>query len=214
MSASERYLQWVTRGGISSVWCTIIMGIWWGVMAGMGFGGVGLGSLPIFLAGGWFIGGLIGHFVVGGSGWAARETLLPTAMGTYAQGHSEIQALEAQERFVEAVEAWEVVAVAQPLNPWPLIRAGELYRTRLNEPHLARERFLHARDLEGITPELRRYTMQKLIDLYLGPLQDEGRALVELRRMIEQHPGTADADAARRAIASIKAQRSETADER
>jgi hypothetical protein len=52
--------------------------------------------------------------------------------------------------------------------------------------------------------EHERYVSQKLIDLYLGPLAGEGRALVELRRLIERHPGTREAEGARSAIAGLK----------
>src|SRR5690349_6432829 len=47
----------------------------------------------------------------------------------------------------------------------------------------------------------------KVIDLYLGPLKDEGRALVEMRRLIERFPGTKEADEARAALARIKSER-------
>ncbi len=49
--------------------------------------------------------------------------------------------------------------------------------------------------------ETRRYVSQRLIDLYLGPLTDEGRALVELRKLADGWPGTREGDGAERAIA-------------
>ncbi len=202
MSASERYLRWAHGGGIAGFMCAGAATIWGIIFLGMT--GRGLVLLPFMALAGFVVGAAIGGFVVRASGKVALETLQPTAAGTYAQQHSAIQALEVQERFAEAVDAWEAVALAQPANPWPLIRAGELYRTHLREPARARERFLQARELPGIGAELRLYAMQKLIDLYLGPLDDEGRALVELRRIVEEFPATSDADAARRAIAAIK----------
>ena len=46
------------------------------------------------------------------------------------------------------------------------------------------------------------------IHLHLGPLEDEGRALVEMRRLIDRFPGTVEADQARAALARIKTDRS------
>jgi len=209
MSSSERYLRWAHDGGIAGVICAAVMVIWGIVGLGMSRGSVFL--LPVLALIGFAAGSAIGGFVVRASGFVARETLLPSATGTYAQGHSAIEALEVQERFADAVAAWESSALAQPANPWPLIRAGDLYRQRLGAPERARDRFLQARDLPKIGGELRLYAMQKLIDLYLGPLHDEGRALVELRRLVEEYPGTQDGNAARRAIASIKAGRTNQA---
>src|ERR1017187_759664 len=106
-----------------------------------------------------------------------------------------------------AAAAWEAVAVSQPANPWPLMRAGDLYLRVLGEPEMALDRFRLARDAPGITPEQQRYATQKVIDLYLGPLADEGRAIVELRRLIDKHPGTPEAEGARTAIQGIKSRR-------
>ena len=48
-----------------------------------------------------------------------------------------------------------------------------------------------------------------LVDLHLGPLEDEGRALVELRRLIDGFPGTREAEMAREALAKLKESRRE-----
>ena len=48
---------------------------------------------------------------------------------------------------------------------------------------------------------------QLLIDLYLGPLADEGAALRELRRLVDTFPDSPAAAGARQAIAAIKRDR-------
>jgi hypothetical protein len=40
------------------------------------------------------------------------------------------------------------------------------------------------------------YATHRLVDLYLGPLGDESRAMSELRRLVERFPGTRDAEGA------------------
>jgi len=44
----------------------------------------------------------------------------------------------------------------------------------------------------------------RLADLYNGPLKQPGKALVELRRLIDRAPGTPAADHARVALARLK----------
>jgi len=157
-----------------------------------------------------FLGGRgVVRLVLGASGRSAQTVYMPTAAGTYALQHSEIDALEAKGDLRGAVAAWEAVAIAEPRNPWPLIRAGELYFRKLDEPRLALERFRQARDVPGIIAEHHRYASLKIVDLYLGPLDDRGRALVELRRLVEQWPGTREAEYARQAIANLKAERTD-----
>jgi hypothetical protein len=48
------------------------------------------------------------------------------------------------------------------------------------------------------------YVTQRLIDLYLGPLHNDIRVLVELRRLTERFPGTREADAAHRLLTRLK----------
>jgi hypothetical protein len=172
---------------------------------------IGLGRMhtpwivPILGVGGFVIGKMIGPAIARGWGRAAAALFGSESVGTYAERHSNIDALESRGDYQGAVNAWEAVAVRQPRNTWPLIRAGELYVRRLNDPGMALERYRNARDLSGITPELHRYTSQKIIDLYLGPLNDERRGMAELRRLMEMHPGTREADGARETLAAIRA---------
>jgi hypothetical protein len=48
------------------------------------------------------------------------------------------------------------------------------------------------------------YVANRLIDLYSGPLADPGRALVELRRLIDKYPRSAAAGHARDALSALK----------
>lgn len=49
------------------------------------------------------------------------------------------------------------------------------------------------------------YVTNRLVDLLAGPLGDAGRACVELRKLIERYPGSANAQRAREALARLKA---------
>jgi hypothetical protein len=156
---------------------------------------------------GFAVGKLIGLALLGLSGRAAQTVYAPPAAGRYAHTHSNIDTLEARGDFKGAAAAWDAVAVSEPANAWPLLRAGELYARLLGEPRLALERFLRARDVPRVSAEHDRYASLKIVDLYLGPLNDTGRGLVELRRLVEHHPGTREAEYARSAIVRLKEER-------
>ena len=211
MDRDRHTIDWIHGGGFHGVLGAGVMFAFATVamMAGfpVPFASRPLLLLPLALAIGFVVGRFVGRLVLGGSGQAAQQFYMPAAAGSYVQQHSAIDALEAQGRHQDAADAWEAVAIAEPLNPWPLIRAGELYMRTLKEPAKALQRFRSARDVPGITPQHHIYASLKIIDLHLGPLADHGRALVELRRFVDAHDGTREAQHAREAIARIKAER-------
>ena len=49
------------------------------------------------------------------------------------------------------------------------------------------------------------YVTNRLVDLYTGPLGEPGKALGELRKLIDRYPGSAAAENARVALAALKA---------
>jgi len=204
---TERVISFAHGGGIHGVVGAGVMFIFAGAAVLSGFPGFGgrLWIVPIAMVLGFVVGAFAGGLILGASGTVASQVYAPSAAGSYAPSFSHIDALEAKGDYRGAVSAWEAVAVSQPRNPWPLIRAGELYLRTLREPAMALDRFRLARDAPDITAEHHRYVSQKIIDLLLGPLGDEGRALVEMRRLVEQHPGTREAEGAREALAAFKA---------
>lgn len=210
MDSNRHVMDWIYAGNYHGFWGASVMLIFSGVMLGAGF------PLPAVLSShpfvtvlvattlGFFGGRLVGRAVLDGSATGAQQVYMPNAKGSYANTHSNIDSLEAKGNYAVAVDAWEKVAIAQPGNPWPLMRAGELYLRMLNEPALALERFRGAQELPGIKGEHHIYVSQKIIDLYLGPLNDRGRALVKLSRFVSVYAGTRDAVHAKEAIAKIK----------
>ncbi len=163
--------------------------------------------LLVALAGviGFLMGRQIGKMIFGGSERAAKSIYMPSGASTpYSTQYSHIGAIEARGEIRDAITNWEAAAAAEPLNPWPLIRAGELYLRTLKEPAAALDLFKKARAVPTIAVEHHLYVTQKMVDLYLGPLNDRGRALVELRRLVETYPDRREAQFARDAIARLK----------
>ncbi len=209
MSESERYMAWVHKGGVQATWCAILLAIflpsgWYASGPPLPFSLFWL--VPVGGVAGYWIGKTIGVVVVGGAGATAQAFTLPATTGHYANEHSEIKTLEVRGDFKGAVSAWEAVAIAEPGNPWPLVQSAELYARELNEPALAVERFRMARTMPLVKPELHRYVSQKIIDLLLGPLDDKGRAMTELRMLIDKYPDSREAVGAREALRNLKAQ--------
>ncbi|HKG92203.1 MAG TPA: hypothetical protein VKA84_09940, partial [Gemmatimonadaceae bacterium] len=64
--------------------------------------------------------------------------------------------------------------------------------------------FREVQSIPGVPAQRDLYASNRLVDLYRGPLGDEGRALVELRRLAERHPKSPEAAYAREAIAKMK----------
>ena len=90
-----------------------------------------------------------------------------------------------------------------PDDPEPRIQLAELH-FRGATPDKAIPLFVEARRLAGDNRARELYTTQRLIDLYLGPVGQPSRALVELRRLVDRFPGTREADSARDLIAKLK----------
>ena len=201
----ERQPYW--RGeNAPTLWCGILATIFGTLAYGFGLQGVAATPLviPVATLIGYLVGKAIGFVLLGTSGRAAESIYMPHAKGTWSSSHSDVDAMQARGDYAGAARAWEAIALAEPANPWPLIRAAELHERALAAPDRALEFFRRARDLPGIRPEQHRYVSQKMIDLHLGPLHDTGRALVELRRLIDQHPGTREAQGARLALERLK----------
>ena len=211
MDRDRHIMDWIHAGNYHGAWGAVVMFIFTGVALAAGFP-VPLQNHPVVLvllavAIGFVLGRGVGRALLGASGTTAQQVYMPAATGSYAQTHSNIDALEARGNYSGAADAWDKVAIAEPNNPWPLIRAGELYMRALGEPAMALQRFRGAQDVPGIRVEHHIYVSQKIIDLYLGPLNDHGRGLVELSRFVHAHSGTREAAHAREAIARIKTER-------
>lgn len=127
----------------------------------------------------------------------------------YTPTFSHIEALEIKGDLDGAAVAWEAAIAEQPENTITVVRAADFHLRARKDPRAALEHYQRARAIGGGTPDLKRYVQQKLVDLYLGPLADSGRAMSELRRLIDTFPGSREADGARAALAELKRARDE-----
>ena len=154
-------------------------------------------------------GGLVTFLGLGfasGSGMVMKAFTNPSGNSTpYEEQFSWQEAMIARGEVDAAFESFEIIISERPDAVAPRLRAAEHYADRRRNPKRAAELFSEARKIPGISTRDTIYATTRLIDLYDGPLQDPGRALVEMRRVIEQYPDSPVAKHAREALPNIKA---------
>ncbi len=156
----------------------------------------------------FYIGKTIARTLLNTSARMASGIYSPDGASTaYTPSFSHIEALEIRGDLAGAAEAWQVAVQDAPSSALTLVRAADFHLRARKDAAAALDLYVRARALGTGNDDLRRYVQQKLVDLYLGPLADEGRALVELRRLIDGFPGTREAEGARAALAELKARR-------
>jgi hypothetical protein len=122
----------------------------------------------------------------------------------YQEQFSQEQALVMKRDYAGALELYEQRIATTPGDARVRIAAAELYMTHGANPGRAAELFREVQRGPGLSSGNDVYVSNKLADLYLGPLQEPRRALVEFRRLIERYPGTTAAKHARMALANLK----------
>jgi hypothetical protein len=113
-------------------------------------------------------------------------------------------ALVMQGRVDEALASFEAMIAASATAIEPRVLAAELYGRNPGNARRAAELLREAQRIPGVSSGRDIYVTNRLVDLLLGPLADPGRAVVELRRLIERYPNSKAASHAREAIARIK----------
>jgi thioredoxin-like negative regulator of GroEL len=143
----------------------------------------------------------------GGAGQVIARIVAPSGSTTpYEHTFSYQQSLAVKGDVAGALESYEAVIAASPHNVEAHVQAAELYATSGNAVR-AIELFRATRAFPAVTATREIYVSNRLIDLYLGAAADDGRVLVELRRLIERYPDSDTARRAREALGRLKSQR-------
>ena len=145
-----------------------------------------------------------------GAGGTYKRFMVDGASTPYVEQYSYQQALVMQGKLDEALESFEAVIAEKPDAIDPRIKAAELYDRDKKNHVRAAELFREAKRIESINTGQFVYASNRLVDLYTGPLNEPGRALVELRQLIDRYPGSPAAEHARGALATLKARHLET----
>lgn len=137
-----------------------------------------------------------------GDGW--QKVALSGASTPYEEQFSYQQSLVMQGKVDEALASFEEMIVAAPDAIEPRIRAAELYAQNRESARRAAELLRQVQRIRSIAPGQDIYVTNRLVDLLIGPLRDPGRAVVELRKLIDRHPTSTASAHARDALARIK----------
>ena len=140
------------------------------------------------------------------AGDAARYFTAGGSSTPYEEQFSQEQALIMQRDYAGAAACFEQrIRVAEPTPDIRAVIAGaDVYREHGLDFERAAALYRRAQKLPTLTPGQDVYVANKLADLYLGPLKQPGKALVEFRRLIERYPNSRTADQARLALANLK----------
>jgi len=123
----------------------------------------------------------------------------------YEPTYSNEQALAARGDHAGALEAYDEAMRLRPMDPEPRFQAAELL-FKSSTPQKAVRLFVQARRLSGGSRSRELYATQRLIDLYLGKLDDRPRARAELRQLVQRFPGTREATAAQKVLEELQAE--------
>jgi hypothetical protein len=185
----------ITCGGAGFIWGLIATG---SVVTGIGLG--------VLLAG---VGTIVYYVVTVGTAKLVAHSVFPDTRGQAGVGYSHIDALEAKGDIAGALAAWEAVIAADPNAVAARMHAADLYAKKSDDQRRAASLFKEIQTHTKASAEVQRYASQRLIDLYFGTLNDEGRARVEMRRLVERWPTTTEAKFAREALKRLKHERHE-----
>lgn len=146
----------------------------------------------------------LGFAMSQGTGWVWKRFMVDGTSTPYVEQYSYQQSLVMQGRLDEALASFEAIIAEQPTAIDPRLRAAELYDRDKKNYARAASLFREVQRMDTIGTGQFVYVTNRLADLYSGPLNQPGKALVELRRLIERCPGTAAADHARTALRRLK----------
>ena len=142
-----------------------------------------------------------------GAGSIAGQGASHVYMGgtsTPLDGFSVEQSLVMQRDYAGALTLFEQRILLTPTDASVLVAAADLYGTHGANPIRAAELYRDVQRLPDAPPGQVVYASNKLADLYLGPLKEPGRALVEFRRLIHRYPGGRTEKHARMALDNLK----------
>lgn len=168
--------------------------------------GVGLLVLVLGIAVGFALGMLIVRTVMMWPANRIATAVMPTGNTTPSRpDYSREDALLMQRDVAGALASFEHKIASDPRLVDARLRAADLYVKEGKDPRRAEALLREVQRIPGVARQDDVYASSRLVDLYSGVLDDPGRAVVELRRLVERHPGTRAAEDARRGLATLKA---------
>jgi len=144
------------------------------------------------------------RLLASGVGSAWHHVMSSGASTPYEEQFSYQESLVMRDQVAEALASYEAIIAERPSAATPRLRAAALYVSRGGDPHRAAALAREVQRMPGVSARDDIAGTTRLVELLAGPLGDPGRAMVELRRLIDRHPGTDAAARARLTLAELK----------
>jgi hypothetical protein len=156
---------------------------------------------------GWCVFGalqVLQRTVIGGAGTLAQQLLMPGGSSTPpAKGLSHIEAMVARGDLAKAAEAYRAEILADPADLGSCERLATLAQRDLRDYDLAAWAYRQA-EQRAETPG-RKFGFGLLVAvIYRDNLKDNGRTVVELRRLVQTYPDAPRLDSLRAEIDELK----------
>lgn len=149
---------------------------------------------------------------VGGLQWIATRVMMsfmqPGGRSRDVDSSSKAESMAMSGNFEEASAEFEANRARRGETIASLRAEAEIHASAAGDPKRAEELYLRIRRSPLATRSDQLYASHRLIDLYIGLLDDPGRVMVELRRMAERFPDTIDGEGA---LAELNRRRAEEA---
>lgn len=169
----------------------------------LNLGHLSLGVLAVFAMMGVVVAGVSLALSAGaGAGW--HRVMTSGASTPYEEQFSYQDSLVMRGLVDDALASYEAIIAEQATAVTARLRAAALYASRGANPRRAAELLREVMRTPGIGSRDNIEATNRLIELLMGPLNEPGRAMVELRRLIDRHPGTDMATRAKLVLAELK----------
>lgn len=146
----------------------------------------------------------IAFTVANGAGRTFGRFTMGGSTTPYVEQYSREQAMVMRGDVDGALQSFEAVIRENPDAIDARIKAAELYAKEKGDHRRAAELFREVQRIPTVSSGQDIYAMNRLADLFNGPLGEPGRALVELRRLVERYPNSPAATHARTALKALK----------
>ena len=165
--------------------------------------GLSLGILLVAAVAGALSAG-IGLMLGAGAGAGFHRVMMSGSSTPYEEQFSYQESLVMRGLVDDALASYESIIAERPGMVSARLRAAGLYASRGNDPRRAAELLRGVLATPDISARDDIAAANRLIELLIGPLGEPGRAMVELRRLIDRHPGTDAAARAKLTLAELK----------
>lgn len=143
--------------------------------------------------------------MAGAASRAAMSFVAPSGGSTPSvDDYSQIKSLLVRGKIAEAITELDVQMRLRPADPALCLFAADVAAREARDPRAAEQLYLRVRGMEGASRDQDYAATNRLVDLYMGPLDDPTRAAAELERIRSRHPNTTAAAHAEKALRQLR----------